>query len=464
MTVAVDTTEARGTDWSRLFDDVRARVSCLDLYRHFGTTNVPDGRTQASVRCIAPEHPDQNPSMSLGETGFKCHSCGASGDVVGMWALVHGLDSDDREDRKQSVLELADFGRLSLDDYQTNGPTRRGRRRPRARRQTPPAKQRQNSGNEGVPRARRELFKRLWQIVDPIGLTDQARDWLDSRGLGTGTAHMHGVRDWTPKAAEIGDVLRDSTPEALQQSGFLKDNGELWRPLEGNLTGESWAQGAMIPVWHPDHPEAPVAVRLRLYDPFSKGGRRVKALAQPRRGLNMPHLPLGLLQPPPHVARLQYWWPHHGPEAERERWRKDTQWRPLDDSTTPPYSVVLCEGEPDWLSVADALADYRTAHRVAPIGICTMSSGWPKELTPLLAGAERVVCLFDVGPDKGDQTRRTGEKVADDVGKALIEMAGREHTRRIYRRCLLSDDRDANDLHRDGELMPLLEQLLDGML
>jgi DNA primase len=43
------------------------------------------------VRCVAPDHPDNNPSMHLYDDHVHCFSCGFHGDVTDVWAATRGF-------------------------------------------------------------------------------------------------------------------------------------------------------------------------------------------------------------------------------------------------------------------------------------------------------------------------------------------------------------------------------------
>jgi hypothetical protein len=124
----------------------------------------------------------------------------------------------------------------------------------------------------------------------------------------------------------------------------------------------------------------------------------------------------------------------------------------------PPTAVLLMEGETDWLAAASCMVDRDTQWRVIPLALCAMSGRpWPDVLTPLVAGADRVVCMFDVGrnPD-----RPAGVEASRAVAAALVAQIGRDETRRRFVARPFPDDDDAADYHRRRELWPIIESLL----
>jgi DNA primase len=50
----------------------------------------PNGR--GKVHCVAPDHPDANPSMHVYDTHVHCFSCRFHGDVTDVWAAKHGFE------------------------------------------------------------------------------------------------------------------------------------------------------------------------------------------------------------------------------------------------------------------------------------------------------------------------------------------------------------------------------------
>src|SRR5690606_36909539 len=138
---------------------------------------------------------------------------------------------------------------------------------------------------------------------------------------------------------------------------------------------------------------APVAMRWRYYNPHG----RVKALAQPS---GAPVLPLGL------------------DSIERAR------------AGGAPYSVIVCEGETDWLATIDAARS--AGINAAVLSHCVMSTPWRAEWTALAHDAAAVVVGFDEGntptnpttgkpePDKRPGVLRARE-IASQLGKAWID-------------------------------------------
>jgi DNA primase len=63
--------------------------------------NVP-----ARARCVAPDHPDNLPSMHLYDDHVHCFACGFHGDVTDVWAAMRGFDRP-----LEAALDLAcEFG------------------------------------------------------------------------------------------------------------------------------------------------------------------------------------------------------------------------------------------------------------------------------------------------------------------------------------------------------------------
>ncbi|MGM0574645.1 MAG: hypothetical protein ACQEXJ_02765 [Myxococcota bacterium] len=258
------------------------------------------------------------------------------------------------------------------------------------------------------------LWGRLWDCAHALVPTPAMEAWLASRGVGVATAYQLGCRDLAPVLPELRRIIRDTPPEVAEAAGVLRSTGdadrlELWHPLRG----EPWAAGLAIPVWHPEC-SAPVGWRWRLYQPLRSGA---KVLGMFGGG---PRLPLGL--------RLPY--------------------RTASNVVGLPYSraTIIVEGEPDWLSVAECAGT-----RAAVVGLVNASSGWRAEWTPFLDGCSRVVALVhDAHSDK----------VAGTLARALRDRHGTAEATRRYRRLTLFEDRDANDLHREGRLCALVEACL----
>jgi DNA primase catalytic core len=71
----------------RLFlDQIRDAVSVVDVFREAGRW-IPDRNTWAPMNC--PFHDDESPSASVSHHGFRCHGCGASGDLFKVWMNLH---------------------------------------------------------------------------------------------------------------------------------------------------------------------------------------------------------------------------------------------------------------------------------------------------------------------------------------------------------------------------------------
>lgn len=299
---------------------------------------------------------------------------------------------------------------------------------------------------------RLQIMQRIWELVSPQPLSSAAEAWLKSRGIDPAIAHAYGCRDWSVAADDLRDMLAEYSDQELEHAGLIRHQEgrrKLWTGLRA-LDHEEWAQGLGMPVIHPGWPVAPIAWRWRLFHPFkSRDGRTFKAIAQYSGEPHMPSLPLGMTpltaQALAHLAR----WPAR-----------------CKDRDEPRYAVVLCEGEPDWLSVAEVSANLDTDLYIVPVGLIAMSHGYPPNMSAILEGAERILCVMDRGNTNKKYARRGGQVVVEQVrGTLLYHSMMRdepfeqsfEAIRDKIRSALQADDFDVNDLHKQGKLQPLLE-------
>jgi len=71
-------------------------LKSVDLRTYLAAKGVvvpPRGK----ARCIAPDHEDRHPSMTVTADHFRCWSCGAHGDVIEAASLLHGIDATGRD-------------------------------------------------------------------------------------------------------------------------------------------------------------------------------------------------------------------------------------------------------------------------------------------------------------------------------------------------------------------------------
>ena len=385
-----------------VLDALRTRVSIVDVVTDLcaRVTRPRNGRARAP--CIV--HGGDNPnSMALDEKqGLAyCHACGWGGDVLALVREVTGASF------VEAAGDLAARVGLTLDADPPVGPPARVARQPAA----------PSQGSDPTslpPEAVRAFYADLWACVAHLPPTFAMMGWCASRGVTVATAYQLGCRDWGPALPELRCLVARAPRDVTEAAGVLAstrdtDRPELWLPLRG----DRWAAGLAVPIWHPEH-GAPVGWRWRLYQPFRSG---TKVLATYGGG---PRLPLGL-RLPYHTASSVVGLPY------------------------APASLIV-EGEPDWLSVAEC-----AGWRAAAIGLVSASAGWRAEWTRYLDGCEAVIALIHDAHT---------EKVAGSLARAMRDRYGPEVAGRRYRRATLPEERDANDLHREGLLAGIVAELL----
>jgi DNA primase len=80
-----------------MFEVLRDRV---------GLDQIVSATGSNKVRCVAPDHHDEDPSMHLYDDHTHCFACGFHGDVTDVWAAIHGFDKP-----LEAALDLAgEFG------------------------------------------------------------------------------------------------------------------------------------------------------------------------------------------------------------------------------------------------------------------------------------------------------------------------------------------------------------------
>jgi hypothetical protein len=510
--------------------ELRVRLDCRQIAQAYGLMFKQRQGAWWTTRCpnsAAHAQGDRHPSFSVSAQGFKCFSanCGVSGDAFALIGLLEQLDTESefkeilgvglqlvgmpedalrREPRWRRVAPStrrpgtrtsgrpderayrppSGAGRAERpargarpDGHAVGRPGAQTSRRPdaqapgrlSARRAAAPdmlrymptrAEESRFSLPPDHPRLR--LMARIWEIVGEVPLGKGALGWLHERGIDPKIAWAHGCRDWYEARGPLRELFAETSADDLVSAGLatrLDLVGEVkrWAGLR-SLDGERWARGIAIPVVHPGWPVAPLAWRWRLSEPHTTPqGRTFKALAPYGGNPSMPMLPLGMAPCGADALAEVARWPHLAPDAEQ-----------------PRYAVVVAEGEPDWLSVAEVAARLETELYVVALGLVAMSGNFPPEAAALLDGAECVVCVMDRGRQPADPEEWPGGvKMVERIRGWMLHEARRrrvpfkdawEDVSRRLRVSLQDDDNDINDLHRAGELEGLLVRLLDGHL
>jgi hypothetical protein len=496
--------------------ELRERLDCRQIAQAYGLHFVQRRSEWWTARCpnsTAHTRGDKNPSFSIGAHGYKCFStnCAISG---GSFELIGLLEQLDPKAELPAILEIA----LQL----ANLPADTLERAPRWRRATPSAYRStrrpdlqtlerpdaQTSRRLDIQTLRRsdaqaplsahtikhleniqkhikmpsieqerrfslpadhprlKLMSELWDIVADAPLGPQSLEWLSSRGLNPEVAWAHGCRDWTTRRAALQELFRSHSAEELIQAGLARrtdpegDPSKLtyWAGLRSILHDETWAQGVAIPIVHPGWHVAPLAWRWRLTRRVEINGRILKVMAPYGGEPNMPTMPLGMAPCDAHVLEGIARWPNLA-----------------NDPSQPRYAVIVSEGEPDWLSVAEVSAKLETDLYIVSLGLVSMSSDFPPEAAALLDSAQVVVCMMDKGraPSTSSVEWTGGVKMVERIRGWMLHEARRQRVpfeeawRSVSARlrvALQDDDHDLNALHQRGQLEPLITKIMHDLL
>ncbi len=246
-----------------------------------------------------------------------------------------------------------------------------------------------------------KLANEVWRIVEPLPPTSEAERWLKSRGLDVAAAWRLGCRDWRPVLDQLFAAFRNTSPEARKGMGVVDGRDDRrWWPLLDARRSHSRLFGLCIPCrTAPDG--VPLKWRWRVYRPSDGEPKTLAAFG--------PVLPL--------IA-----------DGDRAR-------------------IVVCEGEPDWLSIAEVVQGGAVV-----IGLCATSAGMPTWLWPILREARRVVVATHDAP--------SGKKAARVVALALIELHGEGEAECRFSRYEVKESDDCNDQHKRGALREPMAQAL----
>ena len=350
-----------------------ARMGAVEVCRRLNLDR-PSVATGGGLLVLCPWHGDGTPSCKVdtrsGAIVAFCHACKAGGDVLALVAAVHGLDPSSKAAFPEVLKLAASLAGVDLGDV------RSGAYVPPPARPAPPPR----------PPPPPVEVAALWAACGPVTRDPEVAAWLQKRGLEPERVDAAGLARALPvDVAELGAAVA----AWLRSPHYLDlDGGPV--ELEAAAVAQHAASVARWAAFQGDRP-APVAwaaLGYRCVVPmFDAAGELVSVRArnvtegEPKalppkgwtaKGMVMAN-PLGRM-----VLALGAWpwW------AERK--------------------VVICEGEPDWLTWAT-----RDAGAVAVLGIAG-SGGWAGELAARVPGGSRVV----VRTDEDDAGDRYAEHVA----------------------------------------------------
>lgn len=404
---------------------LRERLDCRKVARHYGVTFKRRNGEWWLGSCPnkdAHTRGDKNPSFSVGPRGYKCFSssCFISGDIFALVGMFEGLDPvrDFPQIKTISMEHAGEHVETSLVTARVPGVV----------------------SKPVMSRTRAEIMAQLWDILHDSPLSAQAISWLNSRGIDPEVAYGLGCRDWSMESDAIREWMEEWEDDDLIEAGLARTeqrNTKLWVGLEGAI-GQPWAQGIGFPLAHGLNADVPMEWRWRFFKPLKfENGNTLKVMAQYKvEGFDA--MPLGFT-------------------------------RAIQQSTAGKYVLVIAEGEPDYLSVADAARSLEYDLPVLPLGIVSMSKPFPDSCQGLLVHAHQVVCVMDKGRMIGRLGVTGGEDRAYQIMSLMMQGVmdrvgdfdiAYESTVSRFHLALQADDQDINDIHQARGLTALLSELI----
>lgn len=383
--------------------EIKNNLDVRTLARRYNLQEKKGNQNKKNQLFCCPFHDDNTPSLSVNHDVFHCYSCGAKGDALTLIAHMEGLSLDAEF---TSVLAIA--------AQEAHVPLHLGYVEPHKRVTFVPRTSPKPYTQPTTPRTSGPVMAHLWEHVQALELTDEAHQWCHSRGLDPDIVHHYGARDFAPLLPELHRLIQNTTREELYQSGLINDEGKLWLPLR---EPERY-QGLAIPVFDAKHTH-PTKWRWRLYEPD-----RLKVLGQ-----------YGSTQG-------DYLGLHQAAQAN---------------------TVIICDGEPDFLSVLDVTQHHQD---IAPLALCATTSNhstqarWLDELTQV----QQIILAVHIDRNKQGQAPALGEHpLYGPLAQHLATVDQETFEFALTWRIVDVDGKaeDLNDLHQHHKLSGRLNTWLD---
>lgn len=402
---------------------VKDALDAREIARYFNMEEKRGNGNKAEATFFCCFHDDgKTPALHINSELFHCKVCGASGNALHLFAHHHDLDI--KHDFAQVLEFAAQHAGVEPEHYipphlrtPHTRPKSPGRKTPPPHQSTPPT---------SPPRPARDLLAELWRILEPCPLTSEARAWLESRGIDPQSAHREGCRDIEAAHDDVLALLDGATQEELQAASLVNDEGKPWWPLRALEMGwpvrtqrdgtQVHDRGVMIPIWRPGEAH-------------------------------------------PHRWRWRYFDKRHDPKIQFQPGPRAGEWlgghRAAEAST-----LIICEGEPDYLSLVEVLEDMP--------GVATIEDNGVTRWEELARSDKRVILAVHIDRDKeGMRPELAAHKVygklaagiagaALDHGRKVLEVAKRWHVIDVN-----GKEADLNDLHQAGELATQVTSWLD---
>lgn len=265
----------------------------------------------------------------------------------------------------------------------------------------------------------------LWQLLEDAPWSPRTGLALQARGIEPDAAYALGCRDWSTRRAQIAGLL-DATPADVLEAAGLSRGGKLWAPLE-RLSDPAWA-GVAVPVW-------------RLGEAFPHRWRwRFSALPYPGAPKSMSSFSAG--------AATDFL----GAGAPAQLVGSDVRVARLGSGAPGAETLLIVEGEPDWLSAVEAVDG-----RAVVVAVCGAPVRWRDAWAPLAAFAARGVERVAVCVHEGSETLENvghGLRFAEDVAVHAADAGLTVRAR------LPAEGHDLNDMHRAGQLGSWLREVI----
>ncbi len=435
--MALETNMAHTTyDWERfdahIKETVRARLDCRAVVADAGLVKKRGSGRYVKIHCVDPSHEDNHPSCSVGPDGFKCHACGASGDVFTLVGLLQhvdsfservraaarlaGVDYDAERDRfvaaeRDATWRSSSYETIEIHASRDLSEYRRDEVVDNFDDLVSPEPDGRDGKDPDEPLAGRSGVRaQVWhELVSRLSLDGPGAEYLEARGISRQLARALGVRYADP------DTWRDALRHAWRTHGArsLDAAGVLGRDAAHEHVPHPGCYGGAL-VFTYSGGASPESLRFRNLDPDAS------------------------------IRYLSLRGPHNQP---RVAYLSDLAHRPL-LGASPGRALYVTEGEINALSLA--------AVGRACVGLPGADS-WRPEWAYGFADFDRVVLLLD-----GD---RASEQLARSILTSCSDLYGDEWTQRRVRPHLLTDGDgtilDANDALMGGSLEDLLRRAED---